>query len=144
MDIAVPETLAEWNAAGSDYLPGLIGMVFEKVEVDEVVASFDVRTGVKAWNGFLHAGAVVSMADTCCGYGTVRSLPEGSAGFTTVELKSNFIGTAREGTVRCVARPVHRGRTTQVWDAVVEPAGGGKALAHFRCTQMILWPRGGA
>lgn len=144
MDLPVPRTLEEWNAAGRDYLPGLIGMTFERVEPDEVIATFAVWTGVKAWNGFLHAGAVVSLADTCCGYGTVRSLPEGAAGFTTVELKSNFIGTAHDDNVRCVARPVHRGRSTQVWDAVVAPVGGGKALAHFRCTQMILWPKGGS
>jgi uncharacterized protein (TIGR00369 family) len=91
-----------------------------------------------AWNGFLHAGAVVSLADTACGYATVRNLPEGASGFTTIELKSNFLGTALEGDVTCVARPVHRGRTTQVWDAEVRSEQTGKTIAFFRCTQMIL------
>lgn len=52
-----------------------------------------------AWNGYLHAAVIVSLADTCCGYGTMRSLPEGAAGFTTVELKSNLLGTVRSGVV---------------------------------------------
>lgn len=141
MEFPIPKTLEEWNAAGSEYLPGHLGMTFLKVEPGEVVARMPVRKALEAWNGFLHAGAIVSLADTCCGYGTVRSLPEGASGFTTVELKSNFLGTARDGAIVCTARPLHQGRTTQVWDASVAPEAGGKAIAHFRCTQMILWPR---
>jgi uncharacterized protein (TIGR00369 family) len=71
----------------------------------------------------------------------VRSLPAGATGFTTVELKSNFFGSAREGVVVCVARPLHQGRTTQVWDATVTPEGSTKPIAQFRNTQLILWPK---
>jgi uncharacterized protein (TIGR00369 family) len=141
MDITIPQTLEQWNSAGLDYLPGHLGMTFVKVELDEVVATMTVRKVLAAWNGFLHAGAVVCLADTCCGYGTVRSLPAGASGFTTVEHKSNFIGTARQGTIVCTARPLHQGRSTQVWDAAVTPEGGTKPIAQFRCTQMILWPK---
>ena len=105
------------------------------------MARLPVRKLLKAWNGFLHAGAVVTLADTCCGYGTVRALPQGAAGFTTIELKSNFLGTAQDGDIRCTARPLHQGRTTQVWDAVVTADGSAKSIAQFRCTQMILWPK---
>jgi uncharacterized protein (TIGR00369 family) len=142
MDISIPQTLAEWNAVGAEYLPGHLGLVFERVEPKEVVARMTARKALGAWNGYLHAGAVVSLADTCCGYGTVRSLPKGATGFTTVELKSNFFGSAREGTVVCVARPLHQGRTTQVWDATVTPEGSARPIAQFRNTQLILWPRG--
>jgi 1,4-dihydroxy-2-naphthoyl-CoA hydrolase len=142
MDIKIPQTLEEWNAAGGDYLPGLLGLIFLKVGPQEVVAKMTARKAVGAWNGYLHAGAIVSLADTCCGYGTVKSLPAGAAGFTTVELKSNFFGSAREGTIVCVARPVHQGRTTQVWDATVTPEGAEKPIAQFRNTQLILWPKG--
>jgi len=141
MDIAIPQSLEQWNAAGAEYLPGHLGMEFIKVEPGEVTARMAVHKALEAWNGFLHAGAIVSLADTCCGYGTVRSLPQGAVGFTTVELKSNFLGTARAGVVTCTARPLHQGRTTQVWDAAVIPEGAQKAIAHFRCTQMILWPK---
>jgi uncharacterized protein (TIGR00369 family) len=136
-----PQTIAEWNAAGADTLPGYLGMRFLKVEPEEVVASLPLRRSLEAWNGYLHAGSVVSLADTCCGYGTLRALPAGATGFTTIELKSNFFGSVRSGDIRCVARPLHQGRTTQVWDAVVFPEGAEKPLAQFRNTQLILWPK---
>ena len=142
MDINIPQTLAEWNAAGAEYLPGHLGLTFREVEPQQVIATLTARKALGAWNGFLHAGAVVSLADTCCGYGTVRSLPAGAMSFTTIELKSNFFGSAREGTIGCVARPLHQGRTTRVWDATVTPEGAEKPIAQFRNTQMILWPRG--
>ena len=71
MDIEIPQTLEEWNAAGADYLPGHLGFSFIKVEPQEVVAKMTARKALGAWNGYLHAGAIVTLADTCCGYGTV-------------------------------------------------------------------------
>ncbi len=95
-----------------------------------------------SWNGFLHAGTVTSLADTCCGYGTLTALPTGADAFTTVDLQANFLGTALKGQVLCTANPLHVGRSTQVWDAEVTNGDTGKTIAHFRCTQLILWPRG--
>ncbi|MEM7545629.1 MAG: PaaI family thioesterase [Pseudomonadota bacterium] len=141
MKIDIPGTLEEWNARGEDYFPGLIGARFTKVATDAIVGEFDVHRALHSWNGFLHAGSVVTLADTCCGYGTLKNLPEGANGFTTIDLSTNFLGTALDGTVICTATPLHLGRTTQVWDAVVR-ADTGKSMAQFRCTQMILWPRG--
>lgn len=139
--IRVPATLEEWNRAGEGYLPGHLGLEFISVDRDEVRARMAVRKELFAWNGFLHAAAIVALADTACGYGTVNSLPEGAEGFTTLELKTNYLGTAREGHLECIARPLHRGRTTQVWDAEVKSGSTGKTIAHFRCTQMILRPK---
>ena len=141
MDIKIPQTLDEWNAAGADYLPGHLGFSFIKVEPQEVMARLPVSKVLTAWNGFLHAGAVVTLADTCCGYGTVRALPQGAAGFTTIELKSNHLGTALEGMLDCVATAAHMGRTSQVWDAVVSARVSGRTIALFRCTQLILYPK---
>jgi 1,4-dihydroxy-2-naphthoyl-CoA hydrolase len=93
-------------------------------------------------NGFLHAGSVVTLADTAAGYGCVALMPAGASGFTTVELKSNHLGTALDGTVEVRATPVHLGRTTQVWDSIVKHRETGKTIALFRCTQMILYPKG--
>ena len=90
-------------------------------------------------NGYLHAGSVVTLADTSAGYGCIVHLPAGASGFTTIELKSNHLGTARDGTIVCVARPVHIGKTTQVWDAIVTHRESGKTIALFRCTQMVLY-----
>ncbi len=104
-------------------------------------AKFEVRSEHIAPNGFLQASTVVALADMCCAGGTMDSLPEG-ASFTTVELKINLLGTTREGTVRCEATCQHAGRTTQVWDAVVTSEKSGKTIALFRCTQLVLQPRG--
>lgn len=130
-----------FNGAGARNLPGYLGIVIVQVGPSTVKAELPVRTELMAPNGFLHAGSVVTLADTCAGYGCVAHLPEGASGFTTVELKSNHLGTARDGTVDCVATAVHLGKTTQVWDAVVTHRESGRTLALFRCTQMVLYPK---
>lgn len=106
----------------------------------EVRGEFAVREALMAPNGFLHAASVVALADTACGYGCTASLPKEADGFTTIELKSHYLGTAKQGTIDCVARPVHVGRTTQVWDASVTHRETGRTIALFRCTQMVLYP----
>lgn len=129
------------NRRGEGFLPGLLGIEFVKVDEQGVESRLPVRKALMAPNGFLHAASVVALADTSAGYGCIRLLPEGAKGFTTVELKSNFLGTAREGAICCRATPAHLGRTTQVWDAVVTHEATGAKIALFRCTQMILWPK---
>jgi 1,4-dihydroxy-2-naphthoyl-CoA hydrolase len=121
--------------------PALIGVEVDDVTQGRTKMRLPVRPDHLAPNGYLHAGAVIGLADTACGYGCVASLPEGAAGFTTIELKANFLGTARGGELRCTATLSHGGRTTQVWDAVVEDAKG-KTVALFRCTQLVLYPKG--
>ena len=133
----------ELNQRGQAMLPGHLGIVITHMATGEVRAEMPVRTELMAPNGFLHAGSIVTLADTCSGYGCITSLPEGASGFTTIELKSNHLGTARDGVVLCVARAVHSGRTTQVWDATVTHRESGKTLALFRCTQMVLYPKAG-
>lgn len=134
-------TPAQLNQRGAENLPGLLGIVITSVQPSELRAELPVRKALMAPNGFLHAGSVVTLADTASGYGCVAHLPEGASGFTTVELKSNHLGTARDGTIECVATAVHLGRTTQVWDAVVTHRETGRTLALFRCTQMVLYPK---
>ncbi len=128
------------TAFGAGHLPGLIGIRFTHAERGLLRSELTVRPELLAPNGYLHAASVVALADTTCGYGTRILLPEGAQSFTTIELKSNHLGTAREGTVTCEARSVHAGRTTQVWDAEVR-APDGKLMALFRCTQAVLYPR---
>lgn len=130
-----------FNQFGKGKLPAHLGIVITAVGDGELSAEFDVAEHLLAPNGFLHAGSVVTLADTACGYGCVANLPEGANNFTTVELKSNHLGTVREGTVAVTAKAVHLGRTTQVWDAVVSNKANGKTIALFRCTQMLLYPK---
>ena len=135
-------TAEELNRRGVGKLPGHLGIVITDSGPEEIRAEMPVVAHLMAPNGFLHAGSVVTLADTAAGYGCVVNLPAEASGFTTVELKSNHLGTARDGTVDVVARPVHLGRTTQVWDSAVTHRETGKTIALFRCTQMVLYPKG--
>jgi uncharacterized protein (TIGR00369 family) len=135
-------TVDELNDLLPGTLPGLLGLVITDHEPGRIGAYLDVRPEVLAPNGYLHAATVVGLADTACGLATRALLPEGSSGFTTIELKSNFLGTTREGRVVVVGTNAHAGRTTQVWDAVVTAESTRKTIALFRCTQSVLWPRG--
>lgn len=128
------ETLEQ---AGADFLPGLIGIAFDGFDDGVMRAHLELRKAHFAPNGYVHAGAIVTLADTTCGYGCILSFPEGVSGFTTIELKTNFLRSAQEGTIACEARLVHGGRTTQLWDATVTDPEG-RTMALFRCTQLLL------
>ena len=130
-------TLAQLQEAGSEYLPGLLGIEFDGAEDGIVRAHMNLEQKHFAPNGYVHAAAVIGLADTAAGYGCLLSLPEGGTGFTTIELKTNFLRSAREGTITCEARLVHGGRTTQLWDATVSDPEG-RPMALFRCTQLVL------
>jgi 1,4-dihydroxy-2-naphthoyl-CoA hydrolase len=134
-------TVEALNNRGVGRLPGLLGVVVTRLVGAEIATELLVRPDLMAPNGYLHAGTVVTLADTSCGYGCYATLPEGASGFTTIELKSNHLGTARDGHIECVAKAAHLGKTTQVWDAVVTHRESGKTIALFRCTQMILYPK---
>lgn len=134
----------QFNQGGASKLPGHLGIQITQVEERLVRAEMAVQECLMAPNGFLHAGSIVTLADTACGFGCMAHLPAGASGFTTVELKSNHLGTALEGWIDCVASAVHLGKTTQVWDATVTHRDTGKTMALFRCTQMVLYPKPGA
>jgi uncharacterized protein (TIGR00369 family) len=134
----VTRDTAEFVELGRGHLPGLLGIEVETVEHGRARMRLPLREELLAPNGYLHAGTVVGLADSACGYGCVASLPPGATGFTTIELKANFLATAREGTLACESRLVHGGRTTQVWDATVTREDG-KTLALFRCTQLLIY-----
>jgi 1,4-dihydroxy-2-naphthoyl-CoA hydrolase len=129
------------NERGTGRLPGLIGLDVLEAGEGWLATRLELRDELLAPNGYLHAATIVALADTSCGYGTFVSLPEGAEGFTTIELKTNFLGTKLAGVITCEARLAHGGRTTQIWDATVTDDDSGKLLALFRCTQLILYPR---
>ena len=133
--------LEELNNRGNGTLPGLVGIEILEATEGRLRSRLQLREELLAPNGYLHAATIVALADTSCGYGTFVGLPEDAEGFTTIELKSNFLGTKHEGIIECEAKLAHGGGTTQVWDATVADEESGKTLALFRCTQMILYPR---
>ncbi|MET0857850.1 MAG: PaaI family thioesterase [Telluria sp.] len=134
-------TIEQLNSIGEGRFPGYLGIEITRVGGGELAARMEVKPHHLAPNGFLHAGSVVTLADTACGYACRVNLPEGAENFTTIELKSNHLGTVRDGAIEVVAKAAHLGRTTQVWDAVVTNAANGKTIAIFRCTQMVLYPK---
>ena len=135
----MPVDIQPFIEFGRDRLPGLLGILIDEIEEGHVRMHLPLRPELLAPNGYLHAGTVVALADSACGYGCVASLPEGATGFTTIELKTNFLATALDGTIHVESRLLHGGRTTQVWDATVSKDNG-KTLALFRCTQLLLYP----
>lgn len=137
-DVLSPEA---WNESSKGYFPGLIGLRITGIEPGVVSGQLEVRQALMAQNGYLHAATVIGLADTLAGYGALANRPEGASGFTTIETKSNHLGTALEGVITCTARMVHGGRTTQVWDAEVLQEATGKVIALYRCTQMLLYPK---
>jgi len=139
VDFSMLRTPQTFNGIGAGKLPGHLGIVITEVSAARVSGELPVVESVMAPNGYLHAGTIVTLADTVSGYGCIANLPAGAAGFTTIELKSNHLGTTLDGTIVAVATPLHRGKTTQVWDAVVTHKESGRTLAVFRCTQMILY-----
>jgi len=131
-------TLEQFIELGRDRLPGLLGIQIDEIQEGRVRMHLLLRPELLAPNGYLHAATVVALADSACGYGCIASLPDGATGFTTIELKTNFLGTALDGTLHCESSRLHGGRTTQVWDATVTDETG-KTLALFRCTQLLLY-----
>lgn len=134
-------TLEQLQHRGDGRLPGLVGFRVVDLADGLLHAELDIRPEVLAPNGYLHAATVIALADTACGFGCLAHLPPGAENFTTIELKANFVSTARDGTIVAKARPVHVGNATQVWDADVTRKADGRQIAMFRCTQMVLWPR---
>jgi uncharacterized protein (TIGR00369 family) len=140
-----PKDQAELSATleklGAPRLPGLLGI--ELIDLGDGSSAMRMEIGERhlASNGYLHAASVVALADTTAGYGCVANLPEGAIGFTTIELKSNHLGTLLQGALLSTGTLAHGGRSTQVWDVVVTAEETGKKIALFRCTQMILYPQ---
>jgi uncharacterized protein (TIGR00369 family) len=127
-----------FNTQAAGYLPELLGLRMLSAEPARLRSTLEIRQDLMAPNDYLHAATVIALADTTCGYGTLLNLPPQARGFTTIELKSNFVGTARDGSIQCEAMPHHLGRSTQVWDARVYHEPSNRAIALFRCTQLIL------
>jgi len=130
---------ASFTSAQVGRLPGVLGFEWMEARPGFVRGCFEIDERHFSPHGFLHGATIVALADTACGFGCLSSLPPGAQGFATSELKVNFLGAARTGTVSCDARLVHGGRTTQVWDAEIGSDALSRCIAVFRCTQFLLY-----
>lgn len=135
-------SLKQLNQLGDECLPGMFGMEMTELAEGLLKSRMAINPSHLAPNGYLHGAAIVALADTTCGNASMAHLPQGATSFTTIELKSNHLGTVRQGAIRCEASAQHLGKSTQVWDAVVTDEVSGQRIALFRCTQMVLWPSG--
>jgi uncharacterized protein (TIGR00369 family) len=131
-------TIENLHQRQADCLPGRFGLVVTRIADGALDAQVALQPWMMAPNGFLHAASLLLLADTAAGYASIAHLPEGAKNFTTIELKSNFLATVRDGTIRTECRAEHLGRTTHIWSCVVFAADG-RRLALFRCTQLVLW-----
>ncbi|HEX2153920.1 MAG TPA: PaaI family thioesterase [Acidimicrobiia bacterium] len=134
------DELRRWlEREGAPRLPGLLGLEIVELGEGRCVMECDIDERHLAPNGYLHAAVVVALADTAAGFGCLASRPHDAVGFTTIELKTNHVGSVVEGRITTEAMLVHSGRTTQVWDARVTSEDTGRNLAFFRCTQLLLY-----
>ena len=136
------QRVARLNDFARSRHPGLVGIEVVACEPDRVVGRLEVTAPLVAGTGYLWAPVVITLADWLCACGMGPNIPDG-ASFTTIELKANFLGTVREGgSISATATPAHRGRTTHVWDVAVRDEANGRVIALFRCTQLVLLPKG--
>jgi 1,4-dihydroxy-2-naphthoyl-CoA hydrolase len=119
----------------------LMGLKIVEATRDRVVAEVVVREELTNRNGGLHGGAVMGIADNMGGTATFLNMPQG-AGTTTIESKTNFFAAVPAGdTIRAECTPLHRGRTTMVWQTRII-RGDGRLAAIVTQTQLITTPRG--
>lgn len=123
---------------------GLLGLQFTSAVPEVVEATLEVGADLCTAGHVLHGGAIMAFADTLGAVATMLNLPEGATGTTTLESKTNFLGAAPEGaTVHARCTPLHRGRSTQVWQTELWTLrdGARRKVAFVSQTQMVLFPR---
>ena len=131
--------LAQLTELQRGFLPELLGMRYIEASKDRLVAELTIRDDLRTVGGALHGGTIMAMADTVGASATFLNLPPG-ASTTTLESKTNFFAAGRDGVVRAEATPLHRGRTTMVWQTRVTDESG-RLLSLTIQTQMVLSPR---
>jgi len=117
--------------------PGLMGITIKQASKELIVGTMLVRPDLCTAGGVCHGGAFMALADTLGAIGTVVNLPANTR-TTTIESKTNFLGAAVvDSEVTAESVPLHRGRTTQVWQTTIKSQAG-KLCALVIQTQMVL------
>jgi len=115
----------------------MLGVKITEVTPERVTAELPVREELTNGHGILHGGAIMALADNLGGTATVANLPEGAA-TTTIESKTNFFAALPVGdTAKAECTPLHRGRTTMVWQTRVTRSDG-RLAAVVTQTQLVI------
>jgi len=130
----------QMNSLAKDSFVSHLGIKIAKINKQGAVAKLKVSKVIMAPNGLIHGGAITSLADTACGFGTMYHLKKDQM-FATIELKTNFISAVQRGTIVCEATLIHKGKTLHVWDSKIFEEKSLKVIALFRCTQMIIYQK---
>ena len=117
-----------------------LGIRADEYAADRVVLSLEWAPSLCTAGGLLHGGVIMALADSAGGACALLNLPAGSAGTSTVESKTNFLGAVRGGRVTATATPLHRGGTTIVVETSIHDDAG-KLVAKVIQTQLVLRPR---
>ena len=130
-------TLEEIQKLFQPLFPGLMGVEIKEAAPERIVATMLVRPDLCTTGGVCHGGALMAFADTIGAVGTVVNLPPNTR-TTTIESKTNFMAAAPVNThVTAESIPLHRGKTTQVWQTTIRSEAG-KLCAVVTQTQMVL------
>jgi uncharacterized protein (TIGR00369 family) len=113
-----------------------LGMRFVETGPDRVVAELEIRDHLRTVRGTLHGGTLMALADAVGGTAALINLREGQA-TATIESKTNFFAAGKSGVVRAEATPLHKGRSTTVWQTRVTDESG-KLLSLTIQTQAVL------
>ena len=136
IDFSKIRNIKAMNSLAKDSFVSYLGIKITKITKNFSQAKLKISKKIKAPNGLIHGGAITSLADTACGFGTMYHLKQEM--FATIELQTNFISAVEKGTLICNAKLVHKGKSLHVWDAEVIEEKNLKIVALFRCTQMII------
>ena len=131
--------LDEMNAFGKDCMVGYLDIVLEEIGDDFIRATMPVDHRTKQPMGILHGGASVVLAETLGSIASYLSL-DGGRYSVGLEIKANHIKSASSGRVEGRVKPVHLGKTTQVWDIDIKDEAGALTCTS-RITMMVLAPR---
>ncbi|GMA52202.1 esterase [Alicyclobacillus contaminans] len=124
-----------------DTLVGALGIEIVEVTAERVVATMPVHAATRQPVGILHGGASVALAETVASIGTWHLIDQERQIAVGLEINANHIRSKADGVVTAVAVPLHRGRTTMVWDIRIVDEED-KLVCVSRCTVAIRDKRG--
>ena len=137
MSTSDPESLAAYKSLVTRGLADTLGIAMVELSPDRVVATMPVDDRTRQPFGLLHGGASVALAETAVSFGAWLNIDRERFAAVGLEINANHVRATREGTVRAVATPLHRGRTTQLWSVEITDDAG-RLVCVSRCTIAVV------